>query len=1371
MLPSHPDARRFLEMKLFHHLSHFRALEHRLRALPEESDRESAFALFAEGLLTIQTLPQATDVLPQGSLTAEIRHRLSLPEGSPAPQGYLRTTTGETYPYFLHYTPQRTPLTSQELAPFVQLMQNSHQPLLFSNGADLPKALHKQAGFWRILAPDLDRLTETDFNNFNRWLRGGGITPTRSTPTASQTERLNQIRSITTPRAILVPPLGAEVWQTARHLLENMGSQRIGLVILPSQNQVRELIHFWRRESSWSTLTPLVVLQGTGKTKPADLDYPITRSLAGLRHFFHCRVSSGTKVILGTDELLPLVQRAILGFPPIEMALILEAHRLETPQGESLKKSFSEKRLPIQKLFFISSTPQRMNPLKPNREGEIQPLYSFGNPEQYGPTVSLGTLPAAIQKKSIRPWKVLLPLVMGEQNHPAALALCVDKKPTVRHIHTRHASAKEAQAFAQGWLESRPESLNLFTPFCLEGQKGAAQLDQTIGDYHHSSHALLSLINTPEFGFGLPQADLIYFVQGARREEPHTFHPVLSPRQGEQSGLIAIALFLPTLSASQPPQEGWLAALDRCDDLWLSLQLFREQDTTFAEELRTIRINWGRTGRWELEPLSQWLEPLYELEPDPKMTQAILIHCTRRLTTLWDERFGQLLAFRDRYNHCEIPPRWADNPELSLWAEQQRKTRYQGRLSADRIKELEEIGFIWDPKKAAWEKQFKNLLLYRSQHQHCKVPKGWTENPELADWVIQQRRAFQSGRLEPEWSQRLDEVGFVWDLEVEAWESGFATLKKFRHLHGHAQVPKEYPQNPSLGEWAESQRRQEKSGRLAPERIERLDGLGFIWNLEEAAWEERFQLYERYRQLHGHGKVPDRDKNLPKLSDWAAAQRKEQARGTLDPSREQRLNDAGFVWDLEATAWEEAFVRLKSYKIQHNHCTLPDKGLPAGSLEQSLSQWCQEQRALRRRGRLHPTRINRLTALGFCWDLKIAEWEAMFADFLFFKRCQGHGKLPDSYRPNPLLGQWAKTQRRERTMGKLDTEREGRLEEAGFVWDLEAAAWDEGFEKLCRYHQKEGHFNLPLKLKSDPDLPLWVKKQRSLYNKKSLKSSRRERLEKIGFVWDIREAAWEEMFHALAQFTQSRNHCIVPAKWPENPRLAQWVNNLRRDYKKGVLPQDKVDRLTKLGFLWDAKAVFWEEMFAALTEYRDRNGDCLVPESYTENSELGWWVSTQRKANLSGQLDQARVQRLDALEFIWDIEDANWLEMYRQLFIFAQKNGHCIISKSRPETLLLASWADAQRQAKEQGKLSQDKINRLSELQFIWDAKQVVVEKMLMVLRRFKEEHGHCNVPIQGSNYSQLGLWIQFQRQSYQKGTLDPLRQQKLEEMGISMDG
>lgn len=43
----------------------------------------------------------------------------------------------------------------------------------------------------------------------------------------------------------------------------------------------------------------------------------------------------------------------------------------------------------------------------------------------------------------------------------------------------------------------------------------------------------------------------------------------------------------------------------------------------------------------------------------------------------------------------------------------------------------------------------------------------------------------------------------------------------------------------------------------------------------------------------------------------------------------------------------------------------------------------------------------------------------------------------------------------------------------------------------------------------------------------------------------------------------------------------------------------------------------WEEMFQRLSEYRDRTGNCLVPNRYTEDPQLGSWGKNKLRGGSS----------------------------------------------------------------------------------------------------------------------------------------------------------
>ena len=142
-----------------------------------------------------------------------------------------------------------------------------------------------------------------------------------------------------------------------------------------------------------------------------------------------------------------------------------------------------------------------------------------------------------------------------------------------------------------------------------------------------------------------------------------------------------------------------------------------------------------------------------------------------------------------------------------------------------------------------------------------------------------------------------------------------------------------------------------------------------------------------------------------------------------------------------------------------------------------------------------------------------------------------------------------------------------------------------------------------------------------------------QRLDEIGFVWDPFTAAWEEGFAALKLFQEREGHCRVPTAHKEGAhRLGQWVGVQRG--RKATLTPERVQRLDKIGFVWDPLTADWEEGFAALKLYQERVGHCRVPWNHKEGDHgLGQWVSNQRakKANLTPE----RVQRLDEICFAW----------------------------------------------------------------------------------------------------------------------------------------
>ena len=71
---------------------------------------------------------------------------------------------------------------------------------------------------------------------------------------------------------------------------------------------------------------------------------------------------------------------------------------------------------------------------------------------------------------------------------------------------------------------------------------------------------------------------------------------------------------------------------------------------------------------------------------------------TKRVTTSWDARFEDLLEFKRRHGHANVPWQWKENISLAQWVNSQRK-KYKdlndgkrNNLSSEQIERLNSIG-------------------------------------------------------------------------------------------------------------------------------------------------------------------------------------------------------------------------------------------------------------------------------------------------------------------------------------------------------------------------------------------------------------------------------------------------------------------------------------------------------------------------------------------------------------------------------------------------------------------------------------------------------------------------------------------------------
>merc|ERR1740139_2162529 len=324
------------------------------------------------------------------------------------------------------------------------------------------------------------------------------------------------------------------------------------------------------------------------------------------------------------------------------------------------------------------------------------------------------------------------------------------------------------------------------------------------------------------------------------------------------------------------------------------------------------------------------------------------------------------------------------------------------------------------------------------------------------------------------------------------------------------------------------------------------------------------------------------------------------------------------------------FDELRKFKEREGHCKVPRNYTD----NPKLGTWVQTQREMRLK--ISKERASKLDSIGFTWGIKLDDrWEIMFEELRKFKEREGHCNVPSRYSDNLELGNWVSHQRRRRL--KISKETASKLDSIGFTWDRNPdVRWEIMFEELRKFKEREGHCNVPSRFSDNPELGRWVKKQRGQISK--ISNERASKLDSIGFTWGIKpNARWEIRFEELRKFKEREGHCNVPGKYSDNPELGIWVKRQRGQRFK--MTKERALQLDSIGFTWVVNIepdVRWEIMFEELRKFKEREGNCNVPSSYSDNPELGRWVSRQR-VQIS-KISNRRASKLDSIGFTWGIK-------------------------------------------------------------------------------------------------------------------------------------
>jgi superfamily II DNA or RNA helicase len=1192
MRSKHKEAPAFLRRGFFEGLKSFSDFETRTEKLANTKEVGDAFEILVEAYLHLDPVLCVKEVWLVGDIPLKIRKGLNLPADSKGIDGIYEDTSGNLIPYQVKYRTDKDTLSYGEVSSFLGITEESLKDrVIFTNARSLAADITKRKGLRSVRAAQFHDLAEEDFKRILAWLSDKKPEFKRWTPQPHQKEAIEKITAALkeSDRTTAVMACGTGKTLVALWAAEAQDPKTV-LVLVPSLALLSQTLPDWCKQTSWGNRFRYLCVCSDASVdrsakedeyalKQSDLEFPVTTDASQVKAFAAVN-KTGVNVIFSTYQSAEVVAEGLKG-QAIDLGIFDEAHKTTGPKDGLFAFGLSDKNLRIKKRLFLTATPRHYDLRKRDKDGDYRTV-SMSDETVYGKVSYRLSFSAAVAAGIIVPYKVIISVSLNKEvddellrrgstlvrrnqiqakwvANQIALKRAIEKTNASKII-TFHSRVKLAEDFAGDGAQGFSEHCKGFEIFHVNGSQNAADRKALLDGFKAAPRGLITNARCLTEGVDVPAVDMVAFVD-PRKSRIDIAQAAgramrLSRATNKKLGYIVVPLFI-----EQKKGETESEALNRSgfDEVAMVLGAMLENDDDLVDLIREMQEARGRGDKFNPKQLHEKIEVIGQAIGLDKLERSIDVEIVDCLGVSWDKWFGLLQHFKQREGHVLVEAKHVEaGLKLGNWVQTQRHTRSM--LTSERIHRLNSLGFVWDQLSHKWDLFYSALKTFYDREGHTLVPQTHIEEGlRIGNWVRKQR--LQREQMPVDRLKRLSSIDFKYEIYSEQWEMAFEALVSFKKREGHTRVSGSHIESGiNLGTWAQNQRTQKAA--LPPDRLKRLEAIGFCWDVKSEAWEQHFLALIRFKKREGHTNVPQRHKEgALRLGTWINNIRHREG-DEITPERLKRLNVIGFPWDPHSSWWDENYRALQKFYKREGHSDVPLRHMESGL---GLGSWVVNQRALKTK--LSPERIKRLDSLDFTWSPHQRQWDENFAALIKFKKREGHTHVKSSHQEDGLkLGTWVCNQRQSKA--KLTADQIKRLNSVGFSWDPRSEIWEHGFSALESFRKREGHSRLPCDhVEIGVRLKAWMQYQRA--HKSNLSTDRIKRLDAINFSWDVFSEQWDYAYGELIKFRKQHGHCQVPVSYEINGlKLGRWASTQRSN--KSSLSTERIKRLNSLGFTWKA---------------------------------------------------------------------------------------------------------------------------------------------------------------------------------------------------------
>ena len=355
----------------------------------------------------------------------------------------------------------------------------------------------------------------------------------------------------------------------------------------------------------------------------------------------------------------------------------------------------------------------------------------------------------------------------------------------------------------------------------------------------------------------------------------------------------------------------------------------------------------------------------------------------------------QLKAYKEEHGHLQVFHKGVDNSLFrcccNLRSRHPDKDNLLEKLTKDQVKELDDLGFDWNPKNT-FEYRIEELKAYREEHGNFKVSRKFDSSIFQICTRMRSRHPSKNNQLKKlneAQVKALDDIGFDWNppprlkrkrMKTTPFELRIEQLKIFKEEHGHLNIL--FKHDKSLFQFCIRLRARHPDvpnqlKKLTKDQVKILDDLGFDWNPKNK-FEVRVEQLKAFKEKHGHLQVSHKVDNS--LFQVCARMRSlhpdkdNELENKLTEEQVKVLDDIGFDWSpgmtrkrVRASKFEMRIEQLKAYKEKYGHLQV------SYTVDNSLFQVCARMRSLHPDAqneweKLTKDQVKELDDIGFDWN-------------------------------------------------------------------------------------------------------------------------------------------------------------------------------------------------------------------------------------------------------------------------------------------------------------------------------------------------------------------------------------------------------------------